>query len=87
MTTTAGLTLDLELVDLLVHVGHALVDARPMMRVEGQIAVFPNRGDGPCYACLYNDEDEWLGNQDVFPKGQLYGIEQLHDQKDQQDLV
>ena len=32
------------------------------VRLEGQIAVFPNRGDGPCYACLYNDEDEWLGN-------------------------
>ena len=32
------------------------------VRVEGQIAVFPNRGDGPCYACLYNDEDEWLGD-------------------------
>jgi adenylyltransferase/sulfurtransferase len=32
------------------------------VRVEGQIAVFPNRADGPCYACLYNDEDEWLGD-------------------------
>ncbi len=32
------------------------------VRVEGQIIVFPNRGEGPCYACLYNDEDEWLGN-------------------------
>ena len=32
------------------------------VRVEGQIAVFPNSGDGPCYACLYNDEDEWLGD-------------------------
>jgi adenylyltransferase/sulfurtransferase len=32
------------------------------VRVEGQLAVFPNRGDGPCYACLYNDEDEWLGD-------------------------
>ena len=32
------------------------------VRVEGQIAVFLNRGDGPCYACLYNDEDEWLGD-------------------------
>lgn len=32
------------------------------VRVEGQIAVFPNRGEGPCYACLYNDEDEWLGD-------------------------
>jgi adenylyltransferase/sulfurtransferase len=32
------------------------------VRVEGQIAVFPNRGDGSCYACLYNDEDEWLGD-------------------------
>jgi len=32
------------------------------VRVEGQIAVFPNDGQGPCYACLYNDEDEWLGD-------------------------
>ena len=32
------------------------------VRVEGQIAVFTNLGDGPCYACLYNDEDEWLGD-------------------------
>ena len=32
------------------------------VRVEGQIAVFPLQGDGPCYACLYNDEDEWLGD-------------------------
>ena len=24
--------------------------------------MFPNSGDGPCYACLYNDEDEWLGD-------------------------
>ena len=32
------------------------------VRVEGQIAVFPNDGDGPCYGCLYNDEDEWLGD-------------------------
>src|SRR5690606_20129504 len=33
------------------------------VRLEGQLAVFLNRGrDEPCYACLYNDEDEWLGN-------------------------
>ena len=32
------------------------------VRIEGQIAVFPLAGDGPCYACLYNDEDEWLGD-------------------------
>jgi adenylyltransferase/sulfurtransferase len=32
------------------------------VRLEGQITVFPNRGAGPCYRCLYNDEDEWLGN-------------------------
>jgi adenylyltransferase/sulfurtransferase len=32
------------------------------VRVEGQIAVFPNDGNGSCYACLYNDEDEWLGD-------------------------
>src|SRR5690606_35676793 len=32
------------------------------VRVEGQVAVFTFRADGPCYACLYNDEDEWLGD-------------------------
>lgn len=33
------------------------------VRVEGQLAVFPNDDDdGPCYACLYDDEDEWLGD-------------------------
>lgn len=32
------------------------------VRLEGQIAVFTNRGGGPCYSCLYDDEDEWLGN-------------------------
>jgi adenylyltransferase/sulfurtransferase len=32
------------------------------VRVEGQIAVFPNRPGDPCYSCLYDDEDEWLGN-------------------------
>jgi molybdopterin/thiamine biosynthesis adenylyltransferase len=32
------------------------------VRVEGQIAVFPLQADDPCYACLYNDGDEWLGD-------------------------
>jgi molybdopterin-synthase adenylyltransferase len=32
------------------------------VRLEGQIAVFLNNGDGPCYSCLYNDTDEWLGD-------------------------
>ena len=32
------------------------------VRFEGQIAVFGNRGDEPCYSCLYTDEDEWLGD-------------------------
>ena len=32
------------------------------VRFEGQLAVFPNEGQGPCYRCLYNEEDEWLGN-------------------------
>jgi molybdopterin-synthase adenylyltransferase len=32
------------------------------VRVEGQIAVFPNRAGDPCYSCLYDDEDEWLGD-------------------------
>jgi len=32
------------------------------VRIEGQIAVFPNRAGGPCYSCLYDDEDEWLGD-------------------------
>ena len=32
------------------------------VRFEGQLCVFPNDGTGLCYRCLYNDEDEWLGN-------------------------
>lgn len=32
------------------------------LRFEGQIVVFENRGGGPCYRCLYDDEDEWLGD-------------------------
>ncbi|MCL4781103.1 MAG: HesA/MoeB/ThiF family protein [Gammaproteobacteria bacterium] len=29
-----------------------------VIRFEGQVAVFPNQGTGPCYRCLYSDEDE-----------------------------
>ncbi len=32
------------------------------VRFEGQVGVFPNEGQGPCYRCLYDDEDEWLGD-------------------------
>jgi adenylyltransferase/sulfurtransferase len=32
------------------------------VRLEGQLAVFPNGAGEPCYACLYDDEDEWLGD-------------------------
>lgn len=32
------------------------------VRVEGQIAVFTFENDGPCYGCLYGDEDEFLGD-------------------------
>lgn len=32
------------------------------VRLEGQLAVFANRGGGPCYRCVYDDEDEWLGD-------------------------
>jgi adenylyltransferase/sulfurtransferase len=32
------------------------------VRVEGQIAVFTNGPGEPCYSCLYDDEDEWLGD-------------------------
>ncbi len=33
------------------------------IRFEGQVAVFPNEGgDGPCYRCLYSDEDENFAN-------------------------
>ncbi|HDP90328.1 MAG TPA: molybdopterin-synthase adenylyltransferase MoeB, partial [Thioalkalivibrio sp.] len=28
------------------------------IRMEGQVAVFLNRGDGPCYRCLYREEGE-----------------------------
>jgi adenylyltransferase/sulfurtransferase len=29
-----------------------------VIRMEGQVTVFPNDGDGPCYRCLYRDEAE-----------------------------
>ena len=32
------------------------------IRFEGQIGIFPNDASGPCYRCLYDDEDEWLGS-------------------------
>ena len=32
------------------------------IRLEGQIAVFRNDGRGPCYRCIYDENDEWLGN-------------------------
>ena len=32
------------------------------IRFEGQILVFLNDGNGPCYSCIYNSEDEWLGD-------------------------
>lgn len=32
------------------------------LRFEGQLAVFENRADEPCYRCLYSDEDELLGD-------------------------
>lgn len=49
-------------------VNEACVDAAvPLVsgaavRMEGQLVVFPNDGGGPCYRCLYGDEDEWLGD-------------------------
>jgi molybdopterin/thiamine biosynthesis adenylyltransferase len=32
------------------------------LRFEGQIVVFENGGGGPCYRCLYSEEDELLGD-------------------------
>lgn len=32
------------------------------VRLEGQLAVFTNKGAGPCYRCVYEDGSEWLGN-------------------------
>lgn len=32
------------------------------LRFEGQLAVFANRGGGPCYRCLYSEDDEPLGD-------------------------
>lgn len=32
------------------------------IRLEGQVVVFMNDGDGPCYRCIYNEDDEWLGD-------------------------
>lgn len=32
------------------------------IRLEGQIVVFQNDGRGPCYRCIYSEDDEWLGD-------------------------
>jgi adenylyltransferase/sulfurtransferase len=32
------------------------------VRLEGQLIVFPNAPGGPCYRCLYDETDEWLGD-------------------------
>ncbi len=32
------------------------------VRFEGQIGVFGNAAGGPCYRCLYGEEEEWLGD-------------------------
>jgi len=32
------------------------------IRLEGQVVVFANDGSGPCYRCIYSEDDEWLGN-------------------------
>lgn len=32
------------------------------LRFEGQLAVFENAGGGPCYRCLYSEEDELLAD-------------------------
>jgi len=32
------------------------------IRLEGQLAVFPTPAAGPCYACVYQDEDELMGD-------------------------
>ena len=29
------------------------------VRFEGQLALFGNQADDPCYRCVYDDEDEW----------------------------
>jgi molybdopterin-synthase adenylyltransferase len=44
-----------------------VVERKPLVsgaavRLEGQVAVFLNRPGDPCYSCLYDDEDEWLGD-------------------------
>lgn len=32
------------------------------IRLEGQVAVFRNDSQGPCYRCIYEEDDEWLGD-------------------------
>jgi molybdopterin/thiamine biosynthesis adenylyltransferase len=32
------------------------------LRYEGQLCVFENAGGGPCYRCVYSEEDEMLGS-------------------------
>jgi adenylyltransferase/sulfurtransferase len=47
--------------DACVDAGKPLVSGAAI-RLEGQVAVFMNDGKGPCYRCIYNDEDEFLGD-------------------------
>ena len=47
--------------DACVDAGVPLVSGAAI-RLEGQVAVFMNDGDGPCYRCIYSDEDEFLGD-------------------------
>jgi len=44
-----------------VSAGKPLVSGAAL-RFEGQLSVFPNDGSGPCYRCLYSEEDELLGS-------------------------
>lgn len=43
--------------EVCVEKGKPLVSGA-VIRMEGQIATFLNHGDGPCYRCLYRDENE-----------------------------
>lgn len=58
---TDNFTTRLEINRAAVAAGVPLVTGAAL-RFEGQLAVFANRGGGPCYRCLYSEDDEMLGD-------------------------
>lgn len=58
---TDNFTTRLMINEAAVAAGKPLVSGAAL-RLEGQVVVFANDGNGPCYRCLYSEDDEMLGS-------------------------